>query len=173
MFSFNQPNCITALPRPEKAHRRIQNDQEESQKRRGMVCAQEEGWLGVAAARHSQCPTEIFGGACRSVGIIDCPTSSSPSIRGSGGECESRVRPGDRQGVQTHDVIAHDERQSNFHSVSRSEGSTPLLPPSLPPSLTRSSSSLTTFPTSSFPSLTPFAPPPRTRLDKIFSRGHT
>lgn len=63
MFSFNQPNCITALPRPEKARWRIQNDEEESRKRGGQSEHNEredEGGLVAAVARQSQCPMEIL-----------------------------------------------------------------------------------------------------------------
>lgn len=51
MFSFNQPNCITALPRPEEARRRIQNDKEECRKRDGQ--SEHDGGDGglVAAVR--------------------------------------------------------------------------------------------------------------------------
>lgn len=147
MFSFNQPNCITALPRPEKARRRIQNDGEESHKRgRDGLSATRRGGgggLGAAAAaavRHSQCPTEIFGGACRSVCIIDCPTSSSPSIRGSGSECKSRVRPGtDKVYRRTTSSLVTNAR-ATFRASAAPRAARP--PPTLSCFLSRRSASL-------------------------------
>lgn len=188
MFSFNQPNCITALPRPEKARRRIQNDGEESHKRGrdGLSATRRGGGGGLgpgaaAAVRHSQCPTEIFGGACRSVCIIDCPTSSSPSIRGSGSECKSRVRPGtDKVCRRTTSSLVTNAR-ATFRASAAPRAARPPTHPlmfpitkqRLPPSLAPlpPSTPITTFPTSSFPSLTPFLPPP---LDKsyLFKEAH-
>lgn len=159
MFSFNQPNCITALPRPEKARRRIQNDGEESHKRGrdGLSATRRGGGGGLgagaaAAVRHSQCPTEIFGGACRSVCIIDCPTSSSPSIRGSGSECKSRVRPGtDKVYRRTTSSLVTNAR-ATFRASAAPRAARPPHPPShvsyheaAPPSLARSSSSLNSY----------------------------